>query len=126
MPAVACGTMRIDRLITRTTSAMNTSSRMVPTRGLMAASLPRPERGPRCFAGVSGLVCYVTDRERVRLLGRNLACTRRPSCLAVLDLQLDTEAAGQVPRGEDVLDRPGREHRAAAQQHGMGEAVRHL
>jgi hypothetical protein len=39
MPAVACGTMRIDRLITTITRTMKITSRMVPTRGLMAASV---------------------------------------------------------------------------------------
>jgi hypothetical protein len=44
----------------------------------------------------------------------------------VLDLQLDAEALGQVPLGEDLRDRPGGEHRAPAQQHRVGEAVGHL
>src|SRR5205807_3170414 len=62
MLAEACGTMRIDRLITRTTSAMNTTSRMVPTRGLMAASLPRPERGSGGLPGFRA--CLLRYRPR--------------------------------------------------------------
>src|SRR6516162_6560611 len=101
MPAVACGTMRIERLITRTTSAMNTTSRMVPTRGLMAASLPRPVRGSRGRRG-SRAYLYVTDRKQVEPAGADSACTGGPARLPVLDLQPDAEAAGQVPRGEDL------------------------
>jgi hypothetical protein len=44
----------------------------------------------------------------------------------VFDLQLDAEAPGQVPRGEHPVDGAGREHRPAAQQHRVGEAVRHF
>ena len=44
----------------------------------------------------------------------------------MLDLELDAEAPGQVPRGEHLVDRPGRQHRPATQQHGVGEAVRDL
>src|SRR5712691_8249424 len=122
IPALACGTMRTDLLTTTTTRMTKTTSRMVATRELMTASLLRPVRVP----GVSGLICYVTDRERVEPAVGHLACARGPPRLAVLDLQLDAEAPGQVPRGEDLLDRAGREHRAPAQQHRVGEAVGHL
>src|SRR6266702_1828717 len=135
MPALAWGTMRTDRLITTTTRMTKTTSRMVATRELMAASLLRPVRGSGGFR-VSGLICYVTDRERVEpACGNSVLATGDaprsarpggPARLPVLDLQLDAEAPGQVPRGEDLLDRAGREHRAAAQQHGVGEAVGYL
>src|SRR5215469_2213163 len=116
MPAVACGTMRTDLTTAATTRTTRATSRMVTIRVVMAASLPRPVRGSRGLRGCRA--CWLRYRPQAGSGG--------PPRLAVLDLQLDAEAAGQVTRGEDLLDRPGREHRAPAQQHGVGEAVGHL
>lgn len=59
-------------------------------------------------------------------LGRTVL-TRGPSgpaAVTVLDLQRDTEAPGQVPGREHLLDRSLGEHRTAAQQHRVREPVR--
>src|SRR5271168_2682337 len=120
IPAVACGMMRTDRAMTSTMRTTRTTSRMVPTRALMTAPLRGPARATR-------LACNVTERMRV---GPEWCCSSLgaggPARLTVLDLQLDAEAPGQVPPGEHLLDRPGRQHRPAAQQHRVGEAVRDL
>src|SRR5580700_7579135 len=117
IPARACGMMRTDRQTTRAMRATRTTSRTVATRVLMIAPLRARRR-------VTRLVCNVTDRERVE--PAELLSAGGPAGLAVLDLELDAEAPGQVPRGEHLVDRPGRQHRPAAQQHGVGEAVRDL
>src|SRR5215831_18515887 len=46
-----------------------------------------------------------------------------PAGLAVFDDERDAEALGQVPLREHRRQRPGREHRAPAQQHGVGEPL---
>src|SRR5215472_11074859 len=110
MPADACGTIRTDLTTAAMTAITTTTSRIVTTRELMAASLLRPGRESQRFL-VSGLICYVTDRERIEPAIANLACTSGPPVLPVFDVELDAEAPGQVPLGEHLADRPGRQHR---------------
>src|SRR5271167_2353622 len=129
--------MRTDLVIATTTRMTKTTSRIVATRELMTASLLRPERGPEA-SGVSRLIRYVTERERLEPAGGNCAghrgrtgkprsaCPGGPARLPVLDVQLDAETPRQVSCGEDLLDGSGREHRPPAQQHRVGEAVGHL
>jgi hypothetical protein len=50
----------------------------------------------------------------------------RPAGPAPLDDQGHAEAAGQVALGEHLGDLAGDEHRSAAHQHGVGEALWHL
>src|SRR5580693_2009546 len=119
IPAVACGMMRTDRTMARTTRMTRTTSRMVATRVLMLGSPPRP-------GGELPGSYLKRYRPRASWTREVLFSAGGPAGLAVFDLELDAEAPGQVPRGEHLVDRPGRQYRPAAQQHGVGEAVRNL
>src|ERR1700722_8578164 len=118
IPARACGMMRTDRQTTRAMRATRTTSRTVATRVLMTAPLRGPAAGYRA--------CLQRYRPRASWAREGLFGAGGPAGPAVLDLELDAEAAGQGPRGEHLIDRPGRQHRPAAQHHGVGEAVRDL
>src|SRR5579859_4836460 len=102
--SVACGTMRTDRISTRPTTPTTITSTTTSTRVLIPATVQIPNAsGQSVLVGAGG-----------------------PAGLAVLDLELHAETAGQVPRGEHLVDRTGRQDRAPAQQHGVSEAVRYL
>src|SRR5271168_3431803 len=127
IPAVACGMIRMARTMRTTT----TTSRMVATRVLMIGSPPRPGSGlPGSYLtlqtasalGQSAVLAWGDDppgtpRDRgTHPPGpalRPLLGAGGPAGLAVLDLELDAEAPGQVPRGEHLVDRPGGQHRPA-------------
>src|SRR6516164_7203922 len=119
-----------DRCATYLSSAPRAPPANLRFGGDPPPSRPRPRRAPalrQCRATAPRPRCGPgTAEAQLPALAGLEQGARGPAGVAVLDGQRHAEALGQVHLGEPTLQPPGREHRATAHEHRVGEPGRHL